>query len=58
MKYILATFVIAFHFFAVAQTPCENGYAGEFPCNNVELLSIGEEKKEPAKEQEREAKED
>lgn len=24
----------------MAQTPCENGFAGEYPCNNVDLLAV------------------
>ena len=26
--------------FATAQTPCINGFAGDFPCENVELMSV------------------
>ena len=25
---------------ATAQTPCINGFAGDFPCENVELMSV------------------
>lgn len=24
----------------VGQTPCENGFAGDYPCNNVELMAV------------------
>ena len=39
MKKILLP-LLMFSFFANAQTPCENGFAGEYPCNGMDLLSF------------------
>ena len=31
---------VLFYSSAIAQTPCVDGMAGDFPCNNVDLLSF------------------
>jgi len=38
MKYLLFL-IMGIPLLLAAQTPCENGYAGIYPCNNVDLLS-------------------
>ncbi len=42
MKYCLILIATILSNLAISQTPCENGYAGDYPCNNVELLSLVE----------------
>ncbi|MCB0464972.1 MAG: choice-of-anchor B family protein, partial [Aequorivita sp.] len=39
MKKILPVFALLISAFSLAQTPCENGTAGAFPCNGIDLLS-------------------
>ncbi len=41
LKNSLSRFILCFlfHCSAFAQTPCENGFAGEYPCNGIDLLS-------------------
>lgn len=39
MKKILLSTLIAFASIAQAQTPCTNGFAGNYPCNNVDLMA-------------------
>ena len=38
MKTFFTTFLLI-PFFVIAQTPCENGFAGSFPCEGYDLLS-------------------
>ena len=44
MKLVLLPFCtllsVLFYSSAIAQTPCIDGMAGDFPCNNVDLLSF------------------
>lgn len=37
MKYVLIV-LLFFHFSVNAQTPCVNGFAGSYPCENVDLI--------------------
>ncbi|MRT17698.1 choice-of-anchor B family protein [Vitellibacter sp. q18] len=39
MKKKLPFLSLLFSFFAFAQTPCENGTAGQYPCNGLDLMS-------------------
>ncbi|MAB38291.1 MAG: regulator [Aequorivita sp.] len=39
MKKILPVLALFFATFSFAQTPCENGTAGQYPCNGLDLLS-------------------
>ena len=39
MKKLTLILSVSFSSFAVAQTPCVNGMAGDYPCNNIDLLS-------------------
>ncbi|MAO46093.1 MAG: regulator [Crocinitomicaceae bacterium] len=39
MKHLFTTLLLYFSTLAIAQTPCVNGMAGNYPCNNVDLLS-------------------
>ncbi len=39
MKKILPVLALFFATFSFAQTPCENGMAGQYPCNGLDLLS-------------------
>ncbi|MBM55377.1 MAG: regulator [Euryarchaeota archaeon] len=39
-QYTLLFILCVFSIFALAQTPCIDGMAGEYPCNNVDLLSF------------------
>lgn len=39
MKKILPILALFFATFSFAQTPCENGTAGQYPCNGLDLLS-------------------
>lgn len=39
MKNIILYFLISFTLLSYAQVPCEDGFAGEFPCNDYDLMS-------------------
>jgi len=39
MKFQLYLFLVLLHASIVAQTICENGFAGDFPCNDYDFLS-------------------
>lgn len=39
MKRIIPILSLFFAFFAYSQTPCENGTAGQYPCNGLDLMS-------------------
>ena len=40
MKYKLLFIILQLTlFYSYGQTPCTNGFSGEFPCNNYDLLS-------------------
>ena len=39
MKHITLILALSFSSFALAQIPCIEGMAGDYPCNNVDLLS-------------------
>jgi choice-of-anchor B domain-containing protein len=39
-KLLLPTFFLTLSFYAFSQTPCEDGFAGIYPCENVDLLSM------------------
>ncbi|MGV6828800.1 MAG: choice-of-anchor B family protein [Flavobacteriales bacterium] len=39
MKKLLTFFLIPFLQVAIAQTPCEGGYAGSLPCNDYDLMA-------------------
>ena len=39
-QYTLLFILCVFGNFAIPQTPCVNGMAGEYPCSNVDLLSF------------------
>lgn len=40
MKKILPLLFAGFSLTSFAQTPCENGMAGAYPCNNIDMLSF------------------
>lgn len=40
MKRLLLLCCLFSTFFAVAQTPCENGFVNEYPCDNVDMWSF------------------
>lgn len=37
---ITSALLLLFFSFAIAQTPCEDGMAGEYPCNHIDFLSF------------------
>ena len=40
LKYLLTNCLVAGSMLnAAAQTPCENGFAGDYPCSNIDMLS-------------------
>jgi len=39
MKLKIATLLLFLSVFSSAQTPCISGFAGVYPCNNIDLLS-------------------
>jgi choice-of-anchor B domain-containing protein len=39
MKLKITTLLLLISFFSSAQTPCNSGFAGVYPCNNIDLLS-------------------
>ena len=39
MKLKITTLLLLFSIFSSAQTPCNSGFAGIYPCNNIDLLS-------------------
>ncbi|MEH6763544.1 MAG: choice-of-anchor B family protein [Aequorivita antarctica] len=39
MKISLQALILLFSTFLTAQTPCENGTAGQYPCNGLDLMS-------------------
>lgn len=40
MRFFLLSLFVVLSRFGVAQTPCENGFAGAYPCRNVDLLAF------------------
>ena len=39
MKKLTLIISVAFSSYTLAQTPCVDGMAGDYPCNNIDLLS-------------------
>jgi choice-of-anchor B domain-containing protein len=39
LRLLVATALLFMQFSSYSQTPCESGYAGIYPCNNVDLLA-------------------
>ena len=39
MKKLFPLVFLAFGAIAIAQTPCDNGFAGSYPCDGFDLLS-------------------